>query len=57
MCSAGIIFLYMKVFEFNLLKVDFFLITLQSLTGKYRGLQGNTCSENRDPVMKTGTLQ
>ena len=28
--------------------------TLQSLTGKYRGLQGNSCNKNRDPVMKTG---
>ena len=28
--------------------------TLQSLTGKCRGLQGNPCNENRDPVMKTG---
>ena len=28
--------------------------TLQSLTGKYRGLQGNPCNENRDPVMRTG---
>ena len=30
------------------------LVTLQSLTGKYRGLQGNTCNENRDPAMRTG---
>ena len=28
--------------------------TLQSPTGKYRGLQGNPCNENRDPVMRTG---
>ena len=28
--------------------------SLQSLTGKYRGLQGNPCNENRDPVIKTG---
>ena len=28
--------------------------TLQSLTGKYRVLQGNPCNENRDPVMRTG---
>ena len=27
---------------------------LQSLTGKYRGLQGNPCNENRDPAMRTG---
>ena len=27
---------------------------LQSLTGKYRGLQGNPCDENRDPVLRTG---
>jgi hypothetical protein len=26
----------------------------QSLTGKYRGLQGNPCNENRDPAMRTG---
>ena len=29
-------------------------ISLQSLTGKYRGLHGNPCNENRDPVMRTG---
>ena len=29
-------------------------LTLQSLTGKYRGLQGNSCNENRDPVMRSG---
>ena len=28
--------------------------TLQSLTGKYRDLQGNPCNENRDPAMRTG---
>jgi hypothetical protein len=28
--------------------------TLQSLTGKYRGLQGNLCNENRIPAMRTG---
>ena len=28
--------------------------TLQSLTGKYRGLQGNPCNENRDPAMRIG---
>ena len=28
--------------------------TLQSLTGKYKGIQGNPCNENRDPVMRTG---
>ena len=27
---------------------------LQSLTGKYRGLQGNPCNEIRDPAMRTG---
>ena len=30
------------------------LVALQSLTGKYRGLQGNPCNENRDPAMRTG---
>ena len=29
---------------------------LQSLTGKYRGLQGNPCNDNRDPIMRTGVL-
>ena len=28
--------------------------SLHSLTGKYRGLQGNPCNENRDPAMRTG---
>ena len=28
--------------------------TLQSLTGKYRGLHGNPCNENRDPAMRAG---
>ena len=28
--------------------------TLQSRTGKYRGLQGNPCNENRDPAMRNG---
>ena len=28
--------------------------TLQSLRGKYMGLQGNPCNENRDPAMRTG---
>ena len=32
----------------------FYFNTLQSLTGKYRGLQGNPCNENRDPAMRTG---
>ena len=27
--------------------------TLQSLIGKYRGLQGNPCNENRDPVIRS----
>ena len=27
---------------------------LQSCTGKYRGLQGNPCNENRIPAMRTG---
>ena len=30
------------------------MVKLQSLTGKYRGLQGNPCNENRDPAMRTG---
>ena len=32
----------------------FYTTTLQSLTGKYRGLQGNPCNEHRDPAMRTG---
>ena len=32
------------------LKID----TLQSLTGKYREIQGKPCNENRDPAMRTG---
>ena len=27
---------------------------MQSRTGKYRGLQGNPCNENRIPAMRTG---
>ena len=34
--------------------VEILLSALQSLTVKYRGLQGNTCNENRDPAMRTG---
>ena len=30
------------------------ITTLQSLTSKYMGLQGNPCNENRDPVMRSG---
>ena len=30
------------------------MTSLQSLTGKYRGLQGNPCNKNRDPAMRTG---
>ena len=33
-------------------KVD--IPTLQSPTGKYRGLQGNPCNETRDPAMRRG---
>ena len=32
------------------------IFTLQSLTGKYREIQGNSCNENKDPAMKTGVL-
>ena len=28
--------------------------TLQSLTGKYREIQGKPCYENREPAMRTG---
>ena len=44
----------------NICKYDFSLpfdiccYALQSLTGKYREIQGNPCNENRDPAMKTG---
>ena len=35
--------------------INFFnCTTLQSLTGKYREIQGNPCNENRDPKMRTG---
>ena len=34
--------------------MKYVLEALQSLTGKYRGLQGNPCNENRDPAMRTG---
>ena len=27
-----------------------------AIPGKYRGLQGNPCNENRDPEMRTGVL-
>ena len=30
------------------------IYTLQSLTGKYREIQGKPCNENRDPAMRTG---
>ena len=30
------------------------LRTLQSLTGKYREIQGKPCNENREPAMRTG---
>ena len=38
----------------KLLGAEYLVFALQSLTGKYRGLQGNPCNENRDPVMRTG---
>ena len=28
--------------------------TLQSLTGKYREIQGKPCNQNREPAMRTG---
>jgi hypothetical protein len=34
----------------------FHVITMQSLTGKYRGLKGNPCDENRDLVKRTGVF-
>ena len=39
-----------SILDHRLIRVS----TLQSLTGKYMGLQGNPCNENRDPAMKTG---
>ena len=59
-------YLKLKFVDWNLLWYGFWPIfaiivgcsivpaALQSLTGKYRGLQGNPCNENRDPVMRTG---
>ena len=32
---------------------NFVFTALQSLTRKYKGLQGNACNENRDPAMRT----
>ena len=32
----------------------FFFPSLQSLTGKYREIQGKPCNENREPAMRTG---
>ena len=31
-----------------------FFTSLQSLTGKYREIQGKPCNENREPAMRTG---
>ena len=48
---------FIKQPSFKYLKNEnsyFLMCALQSLTGKYRGLQGNPCNENRDPVMRTG---
>ena len=36
------------------MRIGVVVSSLQSLTGKYRGLQGNPCNENRDPAMRTG---
>ena len=33
---------------------DYKKCTLQSLTGKYREIQGKPCNENREPAMRTG---
>ena len=30
------------------------MYALQSLTGKYREIQGKPCNENREPAMRTG---
>ena len=30
------------------------IATLQSLTGKYREIQGKPCNQNREPAMRTG---
>ena len=43
-----------KQSNFSTSKVISPMNTLQSLTGKNRGLQGNPCNENRDPAMRTG---
>ena len=31
-----------------------YIPTLQSLTGKYREIQGKPCNQNREPAMRTG---
>ena len=41
----------MLVFKVNL---KFYNPTLQSLTGKYREIQGKPCNQNREPAMRTG---
>ena len=35
-------------------KKKFPICTLQSLTGKYREIQGKPCNQNREPAMRTG---
>ena len=34
--------------------MDYAKSALQSLTGKYREIQGKPCNENREPAMRTG---
>ena len=43
-----------SISKLHTLSPPFFSWTLQSRTGKYRGLQGNPCNENRIPAMRTG---
>ena len=46
--------LFKDPFFYNAPEINLWKATLQSLTGRYRGLQGNPCNENRDPAMRTG---
>ena len=45
-----------RIVLISLILVDLFYfgIALQSLTGKYREIQGKPCNQNREPAMRTG---
>ena len=59
--SVGILQSGWSSFEINLTNCPFWVYlefqihtALQSLTGKYRDIQGKPCNKNREPAMKTG---